>query len=97
MLVVISDQTSESTEDEIKQATLLLENNSIRVIPVALGSEANIKELSNATFDEDDVVKAERTDDPENVADEIIMKASKCLYGVRDDDRTVNIIQIILR
>lgn len=97
MLVVISDQTSESTEDEIKKATLLLENNSIRVIPVALGSEADIKELSNATFDEDDVVKAERTDDPENVADEIIMKASKCLYGVRDDDRTVNIIQIILR
>ena len=97
MLVVISDQTSESTEDEIKQATLLLENNSIRVIPVALSSEADIKELSNATFDEDDVVKAERTDDPENVADEIIMKASKCLYGVRDDDRTVNIIQIILR
>ena len=97
MLVVISDQTSESTEHEIKQATLLLENNSIRVIPVALGSEADIKELSNATFDEDDVVKAERTDDPENVADEIIMKASKCLYGVRDDDRTVNIIQIILR
>ena len=97
MLVVISDQTSESTEDEIKQATLLLENNSIRVIPVALGSEADIKELSNATFDEDDVVKAERTDDPENVADEIIMKASKCLYGVRDDDRTVNIFQIILR
>ena len=97
MLVVISDQTSESTEDEIKQATLLLENNSIRVIPVALGSEADIKELSNVTFDEDDVVKAERTDDPENVADEIIMKASKCLYGVREDDRTVNIIQIILR
>lgn len=95
--MVISDQTSESTEDEIKQATLLLENNSIRVIPVALGSEADIKELSNATFDKDDVVKAERTDDPENVADEIIMKASKCLYGVRDDDRTVNIIQIILR
>lgn len=95
--MVISDQTSESTEHEIKQATLLLENNSIRVIPVALGSEADIKELSNATFDEDDVVKAERTDDPENVADEIIMKASKCLYGVRDDDRTVNIIQIILR
>lgn len=97
MLVVISDQTSESTEDEIKQATLLLENNNIRVIPVALGSEADIKELSNATFDEDDIVKAERTDDPENVADEIIMKASKCLYGVRDDDRTVNIIPIILR
>ena len=97
MLVVISDQTSESTEDEIKQATLLLENNNIRVIPVALGSEADIKELSNATFDGDDVVKAERTDDPENVADEIIMKASKCLYRVRGDDRTVNIIPNILR
>ena len=97
MLVVITDQTSESTEDEIKQATLLLENNNIRVIPVALGSEADINELSNATFDEDDVVKAERTDDPENVADEIINKASKRLYGVWDDDRAVNIIPSILR
>lgn len=97
MLVVVSDQTSESTEDEIKQATLLLENNNIRVIPVALGSEADIKELSNTTFDEDDVVKAERSDDPENVADKIIMKASKYLYGVWDDDRTVNIILSILR
>lgn len=95
--MVVSDQTSESTEDEIKQATLLLENNNIRVIPVALGSEADIKELSNTTFDEDDVVKAERSDDPENVADKIIMKASKCLYGVWDDDRTVNIILSILR
>lgn len=73
-----------------------MENNNIRVIPVALGSEADIKELSNATFDEDDVVKAEKTDDPENVADKIIMKASKCLYGVQDDDRTVNIIPSIL-
>lgn len=94
--MVVSDQTSESTEDEIKQAALLLESNNIRVIPVALGSEADIKELSNATFDEDDVVKAEKTDDPENVADKIIMKASKCLYGVQDDDRTVNIIPSIL-
>ena len=74
-----------------------MENDNIRVIPVALGSEADIKELSNATFDGDDVVKAERTDDPENVADEIIMKASKCLYRVRGDDRTVNIIPNILR
>lgn len=94
--MVVSDQTSKSTEDEIKQAALLLESNNIRVIPVALGSEADIKELSNATFDEDDVVKAEKTDDPENVADKIIMKASKCLYGVQDDDRTVNIIPSIL-
>lgn len=94
--MVVSDETSESTEDEIKQAALLLENNNIRVIPVALGSEADIKELSNATFDEDDVVKAEKTDDPENVADKIIMKASKCLCGVQDDDRTVNIIPSIL-
>jgi len=95
--VVVSDQTSESTQAEIKQATLLLENNNIRVIPVALGSEADIKELSNATIDEDDVVKAERTDDPENVAEEIIMKASKLPYGVRDDDRAVNSIPSILR
>ena len=45
---------------------------------MALGSEADITELTNATLDKDDVIKADRRDDPEKIADEIILKASKC-------------------
>ena len=82
MLVVVTDKKSDSTKDEIRQAAVLLENSNIRVIPVALGSEADMTELANATLDDDDVVKAERTDDPEKIADEIIMKASECVIVI---------------
>ena len=82
VLVVITDKKSDSTEDEITQAAVLLQNNNVRVIPVALGSEADLKELANATLDEDDVVKADTSDDPEETADKIIVKASKCVISM---------------
>lgn len=44
---------------------------------MALGREADVPELTNATLDKDDVVKADREDEPEKIADEIIMKASE--------------------
>ena len=80
VLVIIIDKKSDSTEDEVRQAADLLENDKIRVIPVALGKEADIPELTNVTVDKNDVVKADKKVDPEKIADEIIMKASKCLY-----------------
>ena len=49
---------------------------------MALGREADIPELTNATLNKDDVVKADREDDPEKIADEIIMKASEFLFLV---------------
>lgn len=80
VLVIIIDKKSGSTEDEVRQAAVLLENYKIRVIPVALGKDADVPELTNATLDKDDVVKADRKDDPEKIADEIIMKASEFSY-----------------
>ena len=77
VLVVVIDKKSDNTEDDVRKAAVLLENNNIRVIPVALGSEADVAELTNATVDDDDVIKADKDDDPEKIADEIIMKASK--------------------
>jgi len=47
---------------------------------VALGREVDIPELTNATLDKDDIVKADREDDPEKIADEIIMKASEFVF-----------------
>lgn len=80
VLVIIIDKKSGSTEDEVRQAAVLLENYKIRVIPVALGKDADVPELTNATLDKDDIVKADRKDDPEKIADEIIMKASEFSY-----------------
>ena len=77
MLVVVIDKKSDSTDEEIRRAADLLENSKIRVIPVALGNEADVAELTNATIDERDVIKADRKDDPEKIADEIIEKASE--------------------
>ena len=78
--MVIIDKKSDSAEDEIIRAAELLEKNKIRVIPVALGGEADVPELTNATLDYRDVIKADRKDDPEKVADEILIKASKCIW-----------------
>ena len=78
--MVIIDKKSDSTEDEIIRAAELLEKNKIRVIPVALGGEADVPELTNATLDYRDVIKADRKDDQEKVADEILIKASKCIW-----------------
>lgn len=47
---------------------------------MALGREAFIPELTNATLDKDDIVKADREDDPEKIADDIIMKASESVF-----------------
>ena len=80
VLVIIIDNKSDNAEEEVRQAAVSLENDKIRVIPVALGREADIPELANATLDKDDVVKADREDDPEKIADEIIMKASEFVF-----------------
>lgn len=47
---------------------------------MALGRDADIPELTNATLDKDDIVKADREDDPEKIADDIIMKASESVF-----------------
>lgn len=47
---------------------------------MALGREVDIPELTNATLSKNDVVKADREDDPEKIADEIIMKASEFVF-----------------
>lgn len=78
--MVIIDKKSDSTEGEIIRAAELLENNKIRVIPVALGSQADVPELTNITLDYRDVIKADRKDDPGKVADEILTKASRCIW-----------------
>ena len=47
---------------------------------MALGREVDIPELTNATLSKNDVVKADREDDAEKIADEIIRKASEFVF-----------------
>ena len=75
VLVIVIDKKSDSTADDVRNAAAQLGNNNIGVISVALGSEADVEELTNGTLD---VIKADNKDETEKIADEIIRKASKC-------------------
>ena len=90
VLVVIIDKKSDNTIEEVREAAVLLENYNIRVIPVALGREAGIQELTNITLDKNDLVKTDNKGDPEKTAEEIIMKASKFSLSVYNSVKGLN-------
>lgn len=56
VLVVITDKTSDSEEDDLRDKALLLEQAQIKVIPVGLGDEANDTELETLTPHKEDVI-----------------------------------------
>ena len=76
---MIIDKKSDNTIEEVRNAAALLEGK-IRVIPVALGREADVEELTNTTLDKNDLVKADKDRDSEKTAEEIIMRASKFVF-----------------
>ena len=77
---MIIDKRSDNTIEEVVNAAALLESYKIRIIPVALGREADVEELTNTTLDKNDLVKADKNGDSEKTAEEIIMRASKFVY-----------------
>lgn len=77
---MIIDKKSDNAIEEVRNAAALLEGYKIRVIPVALGREADVEELTNTTLDKNDLVKADKDRDSEKTAEEIIMRASKFVF-----------------
>ena len=78
ILVVITDKKSDDTAEEVKTASKLLEDAKVTVISVVFGGEADRKELENTTPDKRNVVEANTTSDPTEVAKQIMDKAVKC-------------------
>lgn len=75
ILVVIMDRRSTSDLDKTKLGVKSLENSGVIIIPVALGQEADLGELSNVTSDLSNVIAANGTVDAKTVADTVIKKA----------------------
>lgn len=80
VLVVLTDTKSTSSDEAIKTGARLLDEKKIRVIPVAIGSEADPDQLMKITPYRDDLIKAKKDKEPWKLAREIIIKA---LTGTR--------------
>ena len=74
VLIVLTDKKSTSSEEVIKTSARLLEDKNIRVIPVAVGGEADPDELRIITPYKGDVIKTKKDREPWRLAREIIIK-----------------------
>ena len=73
VVVVISDKQSGKTEQDIKTASEQLEAIGIQVIPVALGSESDPKELELVTSNKKNLVDSSKDDEDPKITSEKIM------------------------
>ena len=67
VLIVVSDKRSESTDSEIQDEVKPLQDNDVIVIPVALGVEADERQLKLLTIDESTFVKIKTTNDTTDI------------------------------
>lgn len=72
ILVVITDKRSTSKLMDLTSEGLDLEEQDIRVIPVALGNEADSNELQKITPWLDDILEIDKDDNPYEVAEIIL-------------------------
>lgn len=73
ILVVITDKRSTSEISDVTKAARILEQEDVRVIPVALGNEADVNELQKITPWLDDIIETDKDSNPYKVA-EVILK-----------------------
>ena len=77
VLVVITDKKSSSSLSNVANEAKILEEDDIKVIPVALGSESDISELSTTTPNKENLVDVDEGDDPDVTAEIILLKILK--------------------
>ena len=77
VVVVILDEKSGSSIEDVKNAAGKLEEDFIKVIAVALGYQADPDETAATTTNKENVVEVDEFDDPEDAAEEITLKISK--------------------
>ena len=82
VLVVIMDQGQSSDPEKTREKERDLRESGIKVVPVALGEEANPDELTEITRNKENLVKMETDENPEKAAVKIMIKVleGKCLH-----------------
>ena len=74
--MVIMDKKSSSKHEDVDEALKPLKEDEIKVVPVAVGPDANVDELKNITSAEGYLVTAEKTTDPTKLAEKIMAKVT---------------------
>lgn len=83
VLVIISDDASDNRPWEIRARAGKLEEEEIEVVPVGIGNKADLKQLEHTTPHKDNLITADKDDDTDDVANEILEKIlrSKCHFS----------------
>ena len=83
VVIVVSDRRSQSTDSEIRNALKQLQDNDVIVIPVALGVEADERQLKLLTDDESSFVTAKTTDDTTEIKNKVMVLVFKGLLDLK--------------
>ena len=82
ILLLITDKKSDSSPKQLREAAQPLERDDIRVIPVAVGDQANPTELAHITPSKDNVITPGNDETSVKIAEEVMKKALRGKKGV---------------
>ena len=74
VLVLVTDEQSDSSLEDVKDSAEGLWRSRIKIIPVAFGREADPDEIKVTTSEKDNLIDVPNTDNPDAVAEEIMEK-----------------------
>ena len=81
VLVVIMDKKSSNEHKDVAKALKPLKKDKVKVVPVAIGPDADVDELRNITSAKDYLVEVAKKEDPKKVAEKIMEKVSTGSYA----------------
>ena len=81
VLVVITDDKSDSLERDVKKAAQRLDENGIRVIGIALGNEGD-GELESITDVEGDVINTTDSTSPKKIVEKVLERVLNSKYSI---------------
>lgn len=83
ILVVVTDKKSDSSAESVKMAAKSLEKSGIKVIPIAIGTEADVSELKKITTNKKNLIDARKPTDANSIAERIVLHALQGLIIFR--------------
>lgn len=74
ILVIIVDNSSDSTEEDVLKSAIALEDSEVKVIPVGIGSQVSREELEKTTPYKKNIVEVPTKENPESLGKKIMDK-----------------------
>lgn len=80
--MLILDKKAVDSQEDIQEAVKPLSDDNVKVVPVAIGADADKDQLKNTTVVEGYLVEAEKTTSPEKLAKDIMDKVTSGMNHV---------------